>query len=59
MKGDTMRVFDLILFHINRARAIAYNHFHKQAEEAMPEAVEGTAEDVEEFYRSYRRHPLG
>ena len=54
-----MRVFDLILFHINRARAIAYNHFHKQATEAMPEAVEGTAEDVEEFYRSYRRHPLG
>ena len=54
-----MKLFDIIMFHINRARAIAYNHFHKQEVETLPEAVEGTADDVEEFYRSYRRHPLG
>lgn len=53
-----MKVFDLILFHINRARAIAYNHFHKQEVETVPEAVEGTAEEAEEFFRSYRRNPL-
>ena len=52
--GEIMRrIIDIVLFHVNRGMAILYNHTHKQAVEALPEAVEATAEEAEAFFRSY------
>ena len=46
-------IIDFVLFRVSRGRAALYNFTHKQAVEALSEAVEATAEEAEAFFHSY------